>query len=94
MCCVVFLLLLYVHVCVCMHVCVCVVCQVSKSECTCESFGVLNNIFMYKQVWIWICTLQGPFLAIFAMELGERNANIKILLRKDSLCGFILQSRF
>ena len=28
-----------------------------------------------KKVWIWICTLQGPFLAIFAMELGERNAN-------------------
>ena len=38
--------------------------------------------------WIWICTLQGPFLAIFATELGERNANITILLKKNSLCGF------
>ena len=26
-------------------------------------------------IWIWIHTLQGPFLAIFATELGERNAN-------------------
>ena len=31
--------------------------------------------------------MQGPFLAIFATELGERNANIKILLKKNSLCG-------
>ena len=38
--------------------------------------------------WIWICTLQGPFLAIFATELGERNANIKNLLKKNSPCGF------
>ena len=45
-------------------------------------------------IWIWICTLQGPFLAIFAMELGERNANIKIVRRKNSLCGSILQSLF
>ena len=35
-----------------------------------------------------MCTLQGPFLAIFATELGERNANIKKLLKKNSLCGF------
>ena len=35
-----------------------------------------------------MCTLQGPFLAIFATELGERNANIKNLLKKNSLCGF------
>ena len=32
--------------------------------------------------------MQGPFLAIFATEQGERNANIKILLKKNSLCGF------
>ena len=39
--------------------------------------------------WIWICTaLQGAFLAIFATELGDRNANITILLKKNSLCGF------
>ena len=40
--------------------------------------------------------MQGPFLAIFAipMELGERNANIKFLLKKNSLCGSILQSLF
>ena len=38
--------------------------------------------------------MQGPFLAIFAMELGERNANIKIVRRKNSLCGSILQSLF
>ena len=45
--------------------------------------------------WIWICTLQGPFLAIFAMQLGERNAKIKNkLLKKNSLCGSILQSLF
>ena len=36
----------------------------------------------------WICTLQGPFLAISAMELGELNANINVLLKKSSLCGF------
>ena len=41
-----------------------------------------------NEIWIWICTLQGTFLAIFAMELGERNANIKKLLIKNSLCGF------
>ena len=46
----------------------------------------------YEQLWIWI--LHGPFLAIFAMKLGERNANIKILLKKNSLCGSILQSLF
>ena len=34
------------------------------------------------------------FLAIFAMELGERNANIKFLLKKNSLCGSSLQSLF
>ena len=34
------------------------------------------NVNMWLLVWIWICTLQGPFLAIFAMELGERSANI------------------
>ena len=28
------------------------------------------------------------FLAIFATELGESNANIKTLLKKNSLCGF------
>ena len=28
------------------------------------------------------------------MELGERNANIKCLLKKNSLCGSILQSLF
>ena len=28
------------------------------------------------------------------MELGERNANIKFLLKKNSLCGSILQSLF
>ena len=32
------------------------------------------------------------FFAIFALELRERNANIKILLKKNSLCGSILQS--
>ena len=42
---------------------------------------------------IWICTLQGTFLAIFAMELGERNANIKNLLIKNSLCGFTVFER-
>ena len=31
---------------------------------------------------------------IFAMELGERNANIKKLLKKNSLCSSILQSLF
>ena len=41
-----------------------------------------------RAFWIWICTLQGPFLAIFATELGERNANIILLLKKNSLCGF------
>ena len=45
-------------------------------------------------IWIWICTLQGPFLAIFAMELGERNTNINFLHKKNSLCGSILQSLF
>ena len=33
-------------------------------------------------------------MAIFAMELGERNANIKNLLKRTSLCSFILQSLF
>ena len=49
-----------------------------------------------NMIWIriWICTLQGPFLAIFAMELGERNANIKFVLKKNSMCSFILQSLF
>ena len=32
--------------------------------------------------------MQGPFLAIFAMELGQRNANIIFLLKNNSLCGF------
>ena len=32
--------------------------------------------------------------AIFAMELGERNANIKKLLKENSLRGSILQSLF
>ena len=45
-------------------------------------------------IWIWICTLQGPFLVIFAMELGERNANIIFLRKKNNLCGSILQSLF
>ena len=31
---------------------------------------------------------------IFAMELVERNANIKFLLKKNSLCSLILQSLF
>ena len=55
------------------------------------------NVNMWLLVWIWICTLQGPFLAIFAMELGERSANIykkKMLRRKNSLCGSILPSLF
>ena len=38
------------------------------------------------------------FLAIFAMELGERNAGVaniaKNLRKKNSLCGSILQSLF
>ena len=37
-------------------------------------------------------SVQGPFLP--ATELGERNANIKFLLKKNSLCGSILQSQF
>ena len=50
-----------------------------------------NDFEKQEQVrafWIWICTSQGPFLAIFATELGERNANINFLLKKNSLCGF------
>ena len=38
--------------------------------------------------------MQGPFLAIFVMEVGERNANITFLLKKNSLCGSILRSLF
>ena len=41
------------------------------------------SYFCLTWIWIWICTLQGPFLAIFAMELGERNANIILLKRKS-----------
>ena len=41
-----------------------------------------------NEIWIWIYTSQGTFLTIFAMELGERNANIQFLLKKNSLCGF------
>ena len=46
-------------------------------------------------IWFWIWTLQGPFLATFAMELGEHNAKkLNFLLKKNSLCGSILQSLF
>ena len=38
--------------------------------------------------------MQGPFFGHFCNELGEHNANIKHLLKKNSLCGFILQSLF
>ena len=47
-----------------------------------------STFLVSQKFWIWICTLQGPFLAIFAMELGERIANIKFLLKKNSLFGF------
>ena len=36
-------------------------------------------------LWIWIHTLQGPFLAVFATELGERNAN-KTCTLKGVIC--------
>ena len=45
-------------------------------------------------VWIWIYTLQGPFLAIFAMELGERNATKTCTQREWSEQFVILQALF
>ena len=44
--------------------------------------------------WIWIYTLQGPFLAIFATELGERNANKTCTWKGWSVLFVILQALF
>ena len=64
-------------------------CATSRLALTSETEKCRHYIYPVPDpIWIWICTLQGPFLAIFAMELGEPNANMKtILFEKNSLYG-------
>lgn len=40
-------------------------------------------------LWVWIYTLQGPFLDIFATELGERNVNKSGSCLKGIVCTVI-----
>jgi len=56
-----------------------------------------HSLAWYKfmeRIWIWIYTLPGPFLAIFAMELGEHNANRTCTSKEWSVQFVILQALF
>ena len=59
-------------------------CQYKSTHATCRLSAAAEK---RTRFWIW-SPLQGPFLAIFATEQGESNANIKTLLKRNSLCGF------
>ena len=76
-------------------------CSTSRMAPCCESMYVIVTVMLRTNHNI---KLPGKFYfldldlyiagTIFTMELGECNANIKCLHKKNSLCGSILQSLF